>query len=70
MHPFNIQNIIGLQDEESRASSPASTIELSSDSRSSTSISVITLSSDDDETRDAEEVGNGLRIDVRLIFFS
>ena len=57
MFPFNIQNILGLPEEESRTSSPASTIELSSDSRGSASISVITLSSDDEETRDAEEVG-------------
>ena len=57
MHPFSIQNILGLPEEESRAASPASTIELSSDSRSSASSAVITLSSDDDETLDAEEVG-------------
>ena len=57
MHPFNIQNILGLPEDESRASSPDSTIELSSESRGSTSDGTITLSSDDEETLDAEKVG-------------
>ena len=57
MLPFNNQNIIGLPVDEYRASSPASTIELSEDSRPISPISTIILSSDGDETYDAEEVG-------------
>ena len=68
MHPFNIQNILGLQDVESRAASPTSTIELSSDSRSSTSDGTITLSSNDEKTWDAEEVGKVLKNIILPLF--
>ena len=54
MLPFNNQNIIGLPVDEYRASSPASTIELSEDSRPISPISTIIFSSDGDETYDAE----------------
>ena len=60
MHPFNIQNLLGLPIEESRAQSPASTIELSDDSRSPSPNPTIVLSSDDAEeyeTWNMEEVG-------------
>ena len=60
MHPFSIQNILGLPLEESRAASPASTIELSEDSRNPSPNSTIVLSSDDAEeyeTWNMEEVG-------------
>ena len=49
MKPFNIQNLNGLNGEESREASPASTIVLSDDSQSSSTISTITLSSDEDQ---------------------
>ena len=59
MHSFSIQNILGLPVEESRAASPASTIELSDDSRSPSPNPTIVLSSDDEEneTCNMEEVG-------------
>ena len=56
MLPFNIQNLLGLPFEESRAESTASTIELSEDSRAPSPSRTITLSSDD-EIVDVEEVG-------------
>ena len=59
MHPFSIQNILGLPVEESRAASPASTIELSEDSRSPSPNPTIVLLSDDAEeyeTWNMEEV--------------
>ena len=69
MQPLNIQNLLGLSDKESRAASPSSTIELSSDSRSQSPTSTILLSSDDEETFDAEEVGKSLRINIFPVFF-
>ena len=58
MHPFTIQNLLGLPADEFRAQSPASTIELSDDSPSPNP--TIVLSSDDEEeheTCNMEEVG-------------
>ena len=60
MHPFNIQNLLGLPAEGFRAPSPASTIELSDDSRMPSPNPTIILSSDDEEEYeicDMEEVG-------------
>ena len=60
MHPFNIQNLLGLPADEARAQSPASTIELSDDSRSPSPNPTIVLSSDDEEEHETckiEEVG-------------
>ena len=59
MHPFNIQNLLGLSADEYRAQSPASTIKLSDDSRSPSPNLTIVLSSDDEEheTCNMEEVG-------------
>ena len=60
MHPFSIQNILGLPADEFRAQSPASTIELSDDSRSPSPNPTIVLSSDDEEEHETckmEEVG-------------
>ena len=60
MHPFNIQNLLGLPADESRAQSPALTSELSDDSRSPSPNPIIVLSSDDNEeyeTCNMEEVG-------------
>ena len=67
MLPFNIQNLLGLPIEESRATSPTSTIELSEDSRSPSPSGTITLSSDE-ENVDVDEVGKSLRINM-LPFF-
>ena len=68
MHPFDIQNLLGPPEEESRAASPASTIELSEDSRSASPSGTITLSSDDEETLDAEEVGKSFKINITSFF--
>ena len=58
MQPFTIQSLLGLPNEESRAASPASTLDLSDNSRTPSPTGTIVLSSDyEDETWDAEEVG-------------